>query len=561
MDEKARWLAEPANQAQAELREALDRAAARETDEVALRRVWSRLAEIPSLIAVPPVSAGDRRSRARWPWIVGASLAGAGAALVFVFLQNKPDVRSVRFIARQTPTVTTPAKRDSSDQRSSLVAPATVRTGFGETLHLALRGGTEVTVNSESTLALDENDKPSVPAGEVEFHVPPQPAGRTFAVTAGAFRVVVVGTRFRVRVNEHNTAVGVEEGTVEIWTDHRVARVGAGQSWVSPTLPASSTEQPAHETVGVPAAKESIGVSHAVRSSRSFHGGAGAGLARRLGQERRKDFGRMVALGTPAMDSAAGSSTSGLTSSSTVTGGSASSEGDVATSAPAPAMAPAPVSPAATVVPAAPPPIDTATLALQARAARAAGEPRKALGLYRALALRGGAAGENAEYELGRLLRDGLHQPHEALLAWRSYRVDHPHGMLRVEADISVIETLVSLGDKEGALSESSEFIKRYPDSERRMEMARLTGDLLRERGDCGAAIDAYNLALGSGRSRRDVADSVSFHRSTCVLRGNRSEGAAAVRAYLQTFPAGRFRGEALRLLTGLSAQPASARP
>jgi outer membrane protein assembly factor BamD (BamD/ComL family) len=190
-------------------------------------------------------------------------------------------------------------------------------------------------------------------------------------------------------------------------------------------------------------------------------------------------------------------------------------------------------------------------LALQARTARAGGDARKAFGLYRALAEKGGAAGENAEYEMGRVLRDGLHQSREAVAVWRAYRASHPHGLLRIEADISVIETLVSLGDRTGAVAEASDFIRRYPESERRSEVARLAGDLFRERGECGDAIRAYDIALGRAHTGRDVADAPSFHRAGCLLRGDQTQGVAALRSYLDSFPSGRFRGEAQRLLNG----------
>jgi hypothetical protein len=201
-------------------------------------------------------------------------------------------------------------------------------------------------------------------------------------------------------------------------------------------------------------------------------------------------------------------------------------------------------------------------LAVQARAARAAGDSRRALGLYRMLAQRGGAAGENAEYEIGRVLRDSLHQPREAVAAWRAYRAQHPRGLLRIESDLSVIETLVSVGDKAGAVTEASDFIRRYPESERRLEVARLAGDLLRERGDCSGAVNAYNVALATGRARRESArsltDGISFHRSACLMRDDTNEGVVALKAYLQAFPGGRFRGEAQRLLAGTQPSPAT---
>jgi len=200
-------------------------------------------------------------------------------------------------------------------------------------------------------------------------------------------------------------------------------------------------------------------------------------------------------------------------------------------------------------------------LIVQARAARSSGEPRKALELYRALAQRGGAAGENAEYEIGRVLRDGLGQPREAIAAWRAYRAQHPRGLLRTEADVSLIETLVAVNDRAGALGEASDFVRRYPDSERRVEIGGLAGDLLRERGDIDGALAAYEGALSSGRGRREIVDGISFHRSVCLLHGDRSAGLASLHTYLQTFPVGRFRAEAERLLTEHARALAARRP
>ena len=91
--------------------------------------------------------------------------------------------------------------------------------------------------------------------------------------------------------------------------------------------------------------------------------------------------------------------------------------------------------------------------------------------------------------------------------------------------------------------------MRRYPESERRGEVARLAGDLLRESGDCSGAIEAYDTALG-GRIRRGMTDGVTFHRAVCVQRRDRKAGAAALKTYLQSFPSGRFRADAQKLLS-----------
>jgi len=89
---------------------------------------------------------------------------------------------------------------------------------------------------------------------------------------------------------------------------------------------------------------------------------------------------------------------------------------------------------------------------------------------------------ENAAYEMGRVLRDGLHRPRAAVAAWSatgraSQRVAASGG------DLSILETLAKLGDKAAALSEAEAFLSRYPNSERRDEVAKLAA---RVRGATG---------------------------------------------------------------------------
>jgi len=211
------WLTPPRNQVEAELDQALNQAASADTDEVALRRVWSRLSQLPELVPTRIEAPAPRRTR--WTWIAGATVAGAAAAVVLMMV-GSPSFNRIRSRSGQTGPQVAPtiASHDDLD-RSVLVAPATVRTASGEVLHLSLKGGTEVTVTPNSTLALDEDDRPAVTAGEVQFHVPPQAPGHTFTVRAKEYRVVVVGTRFSVRIDAGRAGVGVEEGTVEVWND------------------------------------------------------------------------------------------------------------------------------------------------------------------------------------------------------------------------------------------------------------------------------------------------------------------------------------------------------
>ena len=145
-------------------------------------------------------------------------------------------------------------------------------------------------------------------------------------------------------------------------------------------------------------------------------------------------------------------------------------------------------------------------------------------------------------------MRDRLRQPSDAIAAWKRYRAQHPNGLLRVETDVSIIETLVSSGDSAGALSEANDFLKQHADSERRAEIARIAGDLYRERGDCEHAVAAYQIALAASRTR-EITEYATFHRGACLMTQGDAAGRAALEEYLHIWPKGRFNHEATRLL------------
>jgi len=581
------WLSPPRHAVEAELAQAISEARQREADEMALRRVWSQLSQIPDLVPSRAETEKPER-RVRWSFVAAASLGGAvAAAAMFLVLSGPAGGRRLgpAPAAPVAPVATTAAPARPELARSTLVAPATVRTANGETLQLSLRAGAEVTVTSESTLVLDKDEQPTVAAGEVRFHVAPQPAGHHFTVQASSYRVVVVGTRFRVRVNGSNAAVGVEEGVVEIWKDTaRVGRLTAGDSWISPPA-----ESPGPRAAGTPSTE----VPEKVGGETGSTTGRGTGItpsAPAAAVSRKRGSSAVAAVGARTSsnnvesishrNSEATRAPRGLRASLGSGGPSATGTlgaGDrilapawfdktplavtspeppmtvPAAAAPAPSAAPVPSSPSPAglpnVSPAVAVPSSDVALATQARAARLAGEPRKALALYRTLAQRGGPTGENAEYEVARVLRDGLHQPAEAIAGWRAYRAQHPRGLLRVESDISIIETLLATNEKGAALAEAQEFVRRFPDGERRGEIGAMAADLLRERGDFRAAVAEYDGALASGRCRRDLVDSISFHRAVSLLHDDRDAGLKSLKAYVESFPSGRFRTSAERLL------------
>ena len=375
---------------------------------------------------------------------------------------------------------------------------------------LMLEGGVEAVLGRSSVMRL-EDGAPRIEVGEVRFSVPHRQPGHPFVVRAEGYRVVVVGTRFGINVDSKTdgkadnktdgtkpVAVDVDEGIVEVWdaaTQRRLARLTPGESWQSPEVAAEAPPEPAAVEPAPAPSAPAPAISTPPRALRHVgkHGAA-----------------RTLALASP-----------GETARAT----------ERATS---PAEAPTAESAAA-------------------RAALASGDAPRALQLYRALAQGTGPSAENASYEIGKVLNEKLGQPANAVAAWRHYRSANPEGILRAEADVSIIETLARTGDTDEALSEANDFLRRRPDSERRAEIARLAGDLYRARGDCHRALAAYQITLGASRPR-DAVEAATFHRAACLVHLGDAGGADAARAYLRAYPGGKFRGEATSLVGGGSA-------
>jgi tetratricopeptide (TPR) repeat protein len=458
--------------AERELDGALADARRRLPDDVTLRRMWARLAaNMPEeIVEDAPFAAADaaadaardqarRSARARrWFWFAGGVGSTAALAVAFVtWVGPRLEASRTHGIATRVAPVT--------ETRVVPAAEGTLRTGSGEQLNLRLPGGTEARLESSTVMRVDRAGRPSVDGGAVAFHVQHHQPGHSFVVLAGPYRVILLGTKFRLRQDDtHRVYVDGQEGTVEVWDRERVARVAPGETWASPA-PA-----PLPEPYGPPTS---------------------------LAAPAHK---RTVALATPGKGAVLG----------------ADESNEDATD--------------------------------RAQAAVAAGDAGRAVSIYRALAQRGGPAAENAAYEVGKVLRDRLGQPGNAIAAWRRYRAEHPNGVLRTEADVSIIETLVHAGDTGAALAEANDFVRNHPDSERRAEIARIAGDLYRTRSDYKRAVAAYQIALSSPLVR-DAAEPATFHRAECLVRLGDPSGIEAARAYLRKWPSGRFRAEAERLL------------
>jgi hypothetical protein len=321
----------------------------------------------------------------------------------------------------------------------------------------------------------DDQAPPEVRVGRVRFSVPEQAPGRRYAVRAGPYEVVVLGTVFDVAVEEAGVSVDVQSGTVEVHdasTRQRLAVLSPRKRWSSADgqvreLPAAAAASPASARAPAPVRK---------RPPRKV-ALADAEQARSLDQA-----------------------------------------GDV----------------------------------------RRRGDSRRALSMYQRMADGSGPLAEIAHYEIGVIEDEDLRDPRRAVATWQRYRLRYPKGLLRTEADISVIEALARIGEEKRALDEAVGFLAQHPGSERRAEVARVAGDLARQGGDCRGAIPLYDQTLAARPARED-ADDATFHRAACLVALGDGRGLPAARAYLGRFPLGRHALEAQRLLTGGAGKPGGA--
>ena len=438
------------------------------------------------------------RRGARLSWFAGgmastAALALACAAWLWPRIGHTPGPEQMRTVA-QTQTA----------------APGTQR--------LTLEGGVEAELQHTSVMRIEESGA-RVEGGAVKFKVPHRRQGHPFVVHADRYHVVVIGTRFGVAVGENRRVdVDVDEGVVEVWhKEVLLARLQPGQRWNSTPgadSAAATQDQDQGKKTGdaTDRATEKLPLPSTVPADKPVTSSPlpETSLTFDKTELRRRHASRKEARAEARLAM-------------------------VTTPATAPAPKPVPESPSA------------------AKAALAAGDAPRALEIYRSLAQKPGPGGENAAYEIGRILND-RGQSSAAVTAWRRYRYDYPNGILRVEADVSIIEALARAGETDDALTEATDFLRRRPDSERRGEIARVAGDLYRTRGDCRHAIGAYQVAMSTSRAR-DVVEAATFNRAGCMVKIGDSGGVDALRGYLRSYPEGRFKRQATDLVEQAAAK------
>jgi hypothetical protein len=185
-----------------------------------------------------------RRRRTRDSLLSLAIVAGAVGASFFTLRGQRPALVTAPEVdppARTSapapmpvppPATTRPAASVVTAPRSVRLGTRTVPLPEGET---DLLGEARVTVSSATRATGHVHGGAStiaLAAGRVDLRVQARAPGRSFVVTAGSFRFVVVGTAFSVRRHGPEVFLEVSEGTVAVMRDRRqLAVVTAAGSW------------------------------------------------------------------------------------------------------------------------------------------------------------------------------------------------------------------------------------------------------------------------------------------------------------------------------------------
>ncbi len=491
---------------------------------------------------VQPVAGGRRHARA---WLLASLAAGCAAVVVIAGIKGKPaheaalaELASAGGEVQASGPAGAPAAarvgalfRDGSTVRTAPSGRAELR--FAD-LQARLGEKTAVTLRRDAAaggveLALAE--------GEVMLAVERRAPVRSVVISVRGYRVAVVGTVFSVRAPPDGTVeVTVREGAVRVSgpDSHRrlpLLRVlRAGETWTSGARGASAAE------TEPPPAMAPRAAAQALRSDRSA-----ATAPARADRARRHDG---VALSGPhAPDRQA-------------VAPAAAPAPPLAPSLPllSPLAPPAPAPPAVTVS-AAPQPAPTMRPPAApepsrydiASALATAGRHAEAAQAFADMARTGAAQADLALYQAGRLLLRQLRDPARAAAAFRDYQRRYPHGALRPEVDLFLVETLLEASRLDEAGLEIERFLAFHSASERREEVRLLRAHVTREKGDCRRAAADYDaLSIDAGR----VGDEALYFSAYCRGKvGDRAGARRRLTDYLARFPAGRYRGDAVRAL------------
>jgi hypothetical protein len=421
----------------------------------------------------------------RTPWVLAGLGVGAMAALVLFALgrgasPTVPQVALPQASPKPAPSLPVPAPAPPTPITSvpslRLAAePSVLPAGKLDLIEQATvvlsadavaRGHSQA---GHTEIALDK--------GSIELHVRPRAPGQDFAVSAGGYRFMVVGTAFTVSQNEARLELAVSEGKVAVWRGaERLTTIAAGGHWA--------------------AALGSVAVARS-------HGSRMQVEAAPATTSRERIPAAASILQPPPAPSVSPKDSPVIV---------------------APALAPMPKN----VEPA---PQPTAKIG-RGCIVLAGQPPQEAMGCYQQQAAQGGLAGEAALYEIARLWRDAFHDSARALAAFREQKSRFPRGVLSIEADLSIIELLPRLDRHAEALVESERYLKEHPAGERRSEIHLLRGNIYREAmRDFERAEREY--AEGA-ESRGRTGDESRFLRAVCLeTMGRTQEARRAYESYL----------------------------
>jgi hypothetical protein len=425
-----------------------------------------------------------RRPR-RAPWLMVGFGMGAAAALAAIVVLSRGAKTPSREAVTVVPTLPEPPRPPAAIPAPPARTPPVAAIRLSTVASILPAGKVELSDQASAMVSVDAvasgltragYTEIALGKGSIELHVLPRAPGHGFGVSAGSYRFMVVGTAFTVSRSEARLELSVSEGEVAVWRrSDRLTTVGAGGKWSVPLAPAA----PARATRVQTKPSSTVALREPVRPA------------------------------TPAWASSPSPAASGAAAETPV--------------------APPPVAPAS---PNPEPASHPAAVARRDCGAIAGRNPREAMGCYQQQVAQGGLAGEAAQYEIARLLRDTFHDPARALAAFREQRVRFPRGALAIEADLSIIELLPRLERHAEALTESERYLKEHPSAERRGEIHLLRGNIFREAmRDFAHAEREY--ALGS-ETRGRAGDENRFLRAVCLeALGRAKEARRAYEAYL----------------------------